>query len=235
MTKRPKKPGQALTGKQDYDVGYGRPPKATQFKPGQSANPNGRPKGSKNKVPGPHEERMKEIILEEGYRDITVRDGDRLVTMPLVQAVMRSLGVDAVKGRPPSARLFLELLAAVESSRKIENDEWMRTAIDYKIGAEEELEHYQKLGITDFEEPLPHPDHIHIDFENGTVEIVGPVTKEQKKAYDWLVEQCEKYRETLKSLIKDRSISTDEDEIALIDQDIATLRRYLEVIESGLP
>ena len=235
MTKRPKKPGQALTGKQDYDVGYGRPPKATQFKPGQSANPNGRPKGSKNKVPGPHEERMKEIILEEGYRDITVRDGDRLVTMPLVQAVMRSLGVDAIKGRPRSARLFFELLAAVESSRKIENDEWMRTAIDYKIGAEEELEHYQKLGITDFEEPLPHPDHIHIDFENGTAKIVGPVTRQQKEAYDQLIEQRDEYREQLDSLLIERGAASDEDEIALIDQDIATLRHYLEVIESRLP
>lgn len=28
--------------KSDYDVGYGRPPKHTQFKPGQSGNPRGR-------------------------------------------------------------------------------------------------------------------------------------------------------------------------------------------------
>ena len=32
----------------DYEVGYGRPPKSTQFKPGQSGNPRGRKKGSKN-------------------------------------------------------------------------------------------------------------------------------------------------------------------------------------------
>jgi Family of unknown function (DUF5681) len=29
-------------------VGYGRPPKATQFKPGNSGNPKGRPKGPKS-------------------------------------------------------------------------------------------------------------------------------------------------------------------------------------------
>lgn len=33
---------------QDYEVGYGRPPKSTQFAPGQSGNKKGRPKGSKN-------------------------------------------------------------------------------------------------------------------------------------------------------------------------------------------
>ena len=32
----------------DYPVGYRRPPRASQFRPGQSGNPEGRPKGSKN-------------------------------------------------------------------------------------------------------------------------------------------------------------------------------------------
>ena len=32
-------------GARDYDVGYARPPKATQFAPGKSGNPKGRPKG----------------------------------------------------------------------------------------------------------------------------------------------------------------------------------------------
>jgi hypothetical protein len=32
----------------DWEVGYGRPPKHSQFKPNQSGNPAGRPKGSKN-------------------------------------------------------------------------------------------------------------------------------------------------------------------------------------------
>ena len=32
----------------DYEVGYRRPPIETQFKPGQSGNPKGRPKKAKN-------------------------------------------------------------------------------------------------------------------------------------------------------------------------------------------
>jgi hypothetical protein len=31
----------------DYEVGFGRPPKSSQFKPGKSGNPLGRPKGSR--------------------------------------------------------------------------------------------------------------------------------------------------------------------------------------------
>lgn len=33
--------------KKDYEVGYGKPPKRTRFKKGQSGNPKGRPKGAK--------------------------------------------------------------------------------------------------------------------------------------------------------------------------------------------
>lgn len=32
----------------DYEIGYGRPPKETRFKPGRSGNPHGRTKGSMN-------------------------------------------------------------------------------------------------------------------------------------------------------------------------------------------
>jgi len=40
----------------EYEVGFGKPPKDTQFKPGQSGNTAGRPKGSKN---------LKADLLEE--------------------------------------------------------------------------------------------------------------------------------------------------------------------------
>ena len=39
-----------------YDVGYGKPPASTRFKPGQSGNPKGRPKGANNKKPKLNEE-----------------------------------------------------------------------------------------------------------------------------------------------------------------------------------
>jgi hypothetical protein len=43
---RPKKPGHAKNP--NYEVGYGRPPKHSQFQPKTSGNPRGRPKGQRN-------------------------------------------------------------------------------------------------------------------------------------------------------------------------------------------
>ena len=119
----------ALVTRPGYDVGYGKPPKDTRFKPGQSGNPKGRPRGSKNKRPGMHEERMKDLILDEAYRDITIREGHRSVTIPMAQAVMRSLAVNAAKGQHRAQRLFSELLASVESSRSLVHADYLDKAL----------------------------------------------------------------------------------------------------------
>lgn len=37
-----------LPPEEDYEVGYGKPPRDTQFKPGQSGNPSGRPQGARS-------------------------------------------------------------------------------------------------------------------------------------------------------------------------------------------
>ena len=84
---------------QKYEVGYGKPPVHTQFKPGQSGNPKGRPKGAKNKRPKLNEERLKGIILDEAYRDITVRDGDR----PLDLVGHNQLRLPAAMFLPPAS------------------------------------------------------------------------------------------------------------------------------------
>ena len=170
-----------------YKVGYGRPPKETRFKKGVSGNPKGRPKGSKNKTPISDGERLMDIILAEAYRNIEVREDGQSVSYPMIQTVIRSVAIDAVKGQARAQKLFTELVSMTEHSRKLENDEYLKTAIDYKYGWEEELEDRRRTGRTG-PEPLPHPDDIEIDLKTGKVWFKGPRTKEEKARYDQLRE-----------------------------------------------
>ena len=48
-----------MTQENDYEVGYGKPPKDKQWKPGQSGNPSGKPAGTNNLV-----ERLKKRLIE---------------------------------------------------------------------------------------------------------------------------------------------------------------------------
>ena len=66
-----------------YEVGYGKPPVHTRFRKGQSGNPGGRAARTAT-------ERAKALLLEEAYRTVTVEDGDRVLELPAIQAVLRS-------------------------------------------------------------------------------------------------------------------------------------------------
>lgn len=168
----------------DYDVGYGKPPEASRFRKGRSGNPGGRPKGAKTRNTDLGDDRLKGLILEEAYRGIEIREGDRTLTVPMAKAVIRSVGVSALKGKISAQRLFAELLTEVEAREREQNIAWFSGAVDYKIQWERELDRRQRLGIAHLPDPLPHPDHILIDPRSGTARIVGPATKEEKRLYD---------------------------------------------------
>jgi len=60
----------------EYEVGYGKPPHHTRFKKGQSGNPRGRPKSSKNLTTLLGEALNEPVIVAEngGRRKITMRE-----------------------------------------------------------------------------------------------------------------------------------------------------------------
>jgi hypothetical protein len=179
---------QARPHERDYEVGFGKPPKETRFKPGQSGNPNGRPRGSRNRTsqPGLNEERLKAIILQEAYRGVTVNDAAGPIKIPMAQAVIRAVAVNAAKGQQRAQRLFTELLGSVERENRRLNDEWLDAAMTYKIEWDRELARRAALGIAG-PEPLPHPNHVVIDMRAGTATIRGPSTREEKAQWDlWL-------------------------------------------------
>jgi len=87
-----------------YLVGYRRPPAEHRFRKGQSGNPGGRPKGSKSKAidTGHGMKAAEEFLRLEAYRPVTIREGEKLLELPAIQAVFRAMGVAALKGNRSS-------------------------------------------------------------------------------------------------------------------------------------
>lgn len=88
--------------KKPYNVGYGKPPKAHQFKPGQSGNPRGRPKKSKN---------LKTILQSELFSTVSLRMEGKETNVPMLQAIVMACTRRALNGNDRASAHVLDLYA----------------------------------------------------------------------------------------------------------------------------
>lgn len=91
----------------EYEVGFRKPPKNAQFKPGKSGNPKGRPKGTKNLATDLSEELAEKIIVNEGGRQLKISKQ---------RAMIKSLLAKALKGDTRAATVLLKLLIEAEQA-----------------------------------------------------------------------------------------------------------------------
>jgi hypothetical protein len=87
----------------DYEVGYGKPPKHTQFRKGQSGNPKGRPRGAKG---------LSTIARETMTEKMPVRAGGVEKKMPRIEALLFRMFELAMKGNMRAAAEIMKLYAA---------------------------------------------------------------------------------------------------------------------------
>lgn len=85
----------------DYQVGYCRPPKHTQFAPGQCGYPTGRPRGRKN---------LKTIVRQFAQGRINVSEGGRNRTMSRIEALQLKLWTQAFKGDLKATAVLLQTM-----------------------------------------------------------------------------------------------------------------------------
>lgn len=75
----------------DYAVGRGKPPRNAQFKKGQSGNPGGRKKGSRN---------FKTILQSVLDSEIELTENGQKRKVPLIEAILFRQVQDALRGQP---------------------------------------------------------------------------------------------------------------------------------------
>mgnify|MGYP006898271337 CR=1 FL=1 len=179
------------SNEQRGEVGYGRPPAEHRFVKGRSGNPKGRPRKPKGQLVHRPQTNSLDVgaqpanvlLIQEAYRPVTIREGDRVIELPAIQAVFRSMGVAAMKGNRFAQRTLAELVQNVEEQDRKTRAEYVDTAIKYKTDWEETIEWAREKGIKE-PTPLPHPDDVVIDLRTATVHVNGPVTPEDKFHWD---------------------------------------------------
>jgi len=119
-----------------FEVGFGKPPRSTRFKPGQSGNPNGRPRGAKNFAVAIEQELVTRVTVTENgrRRRISKREviakhlvnkaasGD-LKAIPLLlnearahQGNLADAGPDQVLDTPEDRKVLDGIIARIRSS-----------------------------------------------------------------------------------------------------------------------
>jgi uncharacterized protein DUF5681 len=108
----------------DYEVGYGKPPRYSQFKRGQSGNPRGRPAGSKNLGTLVSEALNEPVIVVEngGRRKISKRE-----------AIIKQLVNRSAKADWRAIKILLDIVRELEGRIEPETAESSFSAADEKV------------------------------------------------------------------------------------------------------
>ena len=91
-------------------VGYGRPPVHRQFKPGQSGNQKGRPKGRRN---------VKTIVSDVFRRKVTIRENGKVRRVTEFEAMYLASRAKALKA---DARSFSQVMSAITRFDVLDDD-----------------------------------------------------------------------------------------------------------------
>jgi hypothetical protein len=89
-----------------YEVGFGRPPRHTRFRAGQSGNPKGKAKGAVN---------LATDVEDELAERMRIREGDKYLKVSKQRALVKALLARALKGDMRAAGLVLQLVGKLIS------------------------------------------------------------------------------------------------------------------------
>jgi hypothetical protein len=96
----------------DYEVGYKKPPRHSQFKPGNRANPHGRGKRKPR--------RQAEIVHDLMNGLVEFREGDKSKRARRIEIIIKCYGAAAVRGDVGAAETLLKIRADFDGNSAID-------------------------------------------------------------------------------------------------------------------
>jgi hypothetical protein len=202
-------------GNDDERLGYGNTPSWTRWRPGESGNRKGRPKGTgkkqmaSNQLPGMNEfQKMLSALLGEKVMLIL---GGKRVSVTKMQVMLMNLYKQAMNGNAAAirelSRLVEKLMASQEvlerakaeaaekeAEEKAKRDEaWFEYLVELK---DKQIKAWADAEAEDKDEPddpWPHPDDILIDHAERNAWVRGPISVKELRFF--------KYREALRDLM----------------------------------
>src|ERR687890_2610739 len=96
---------------EDKDVSYGRPPRRTRFRPGQSGNPRGRPKGARS---------TGTIVTSVLNKKVSLTSASQRRQVPLKEAIVLRMAEAALKGDLKAAAALFGLAERAAEAAEME-------------------------------------------------------------------------------------------------------------------
>jgi hypothetical protein len=124
----------------DYEVGYGKPPRHTRFKRGQSGNPRGRPAGSTN---------LATLVNKALNERVIVADNGERIKITKREAIIKQLVNRSAKADWRAIKILFDIVREIEGRVEPETMETSFSAADEKVIERIKARWHAKTGDTD--------------------------------------------------------------------------------------